>query len=142
MIGARGIITAAVLAAIAGAALFLAPSSPENETTEGQAMSKTHEIGIVTSGGFVPLGRLSFDAANVGTLVLAAPHPRTPDLVRAWKDLAKAEMVSVKTSVRLDEGTGDEARGLVAEDFARSDPGYPEAVLRILARNHGFDSRP
>jgi hypothetical protein len=130
----------AVALGATGIGLTLAQQQAGEEEQKGQVM--TYEIGVTETGTFVPLATLSFDSTNTGTLVLGAPHPRTPALVKLWTDLAGRDRVRIDKSVSSLSSSGDETVALMSVEVAKSDPKFPEAILRYMAHDHGFDSRP
>ncbi|MGQ0567350.1 MAG: hypothetical protein ACT4OK_20120 [Gemmobacter sp.] len=105
-------------------------------------MTMTYEIGVTTEGTFIPLATLSFDNANNGTLVLGAYHPRTTHLVQIWDDLSDRDTIHIKKSAPVRTDDGSRKFRLLGVDVAKEDPAFPEAILRFMAHEYGFDSRP
>lgn len=141
--GPRAVVAAAAVA-LGGAAG--GPGWAEEQAVESeqqrQAMTMTYEIGVTTEGTFSPLGTLSFDGANNGTLVLGAYHPRTPHLVQVWENLSDRDTIHIKKSVPVRTDDGGRKFRLIGVDVAKADPEFPAALLRYIAHEYGFDSRP
>lgn len=145
MTGSGKIIAAAAVAAAlaaTGLGLTLAQQSAGEDIQKGQAMTTTHEIGVTNAGVFTPIATVTFDASNTGTLVLGKPHLRTPQLVQVWADVSKRDQVRIEKTVHSDPGSGEDTVGLMSVLVKKTDPAFPDALLRLMAHEYGFDSRP
>lgn len=134
----------AVVAVAAALAVTAGDTARAHETGEGagERQAMTYEIGVTTAGTFTPIAKLSFDSANDGTLVLGAPHPRTSHLVQVWTNLADRDSIRIRVSDEVQLADGSWTNTTSSVEVAKSDPGFPDAILRFIAHEYGFDSRP
>ena len=141
-LGVAALAAVAITLSTAGSGLGQILTQAGEDEQQRQAMTTTYEIGVTSVGTFTPIATLSFDSTNTGTLVLGAWHARTPQLVQIWHNLSDRDMIHVKKSLLEDDDYGNTTYTYVGVDVAKSDPEFPEAILRFMAHEYGFDSRP
>lgn len=108
------------------------------ETAEETAVSRIFEIGAMIDGRFTPVGKITFDADHEGRLALIGSGAGQEKLEAAWAEVSGAPSVTATRSEEVFDDAGNSTRRLYDVEVARTDPGYPNAVMDWLSWNHGL----
>jgi hypothetical protein len=129
----------AIGVAIAGAGLLF---SSNQETEIMMAVTKTFQIGLREDGEFVSLGVLTFDDVNAGALSGVQSGPQADRLAEALASIADKDVLSIEKSEPYVTSDGENVMGYFSVDVERSSDDFPDAVLRYLSKQYGFDNVP